>query len=111
MHCLSSLEGECVECLAGHQHLLLGGDFDDHASHLGGHGGRIVGAALSISLSLFQDEVDVGVDQGADHVATGGFVRVEELVGVQQTSEGLLVILSNVVLLLLSGSCGLSLLN
>ena len=45
---------------------------------------------------LLQDEVDVGVDEGADEVSPGGLVHSCELGRVQYTGQGLLVVLTDV---------------
>ena len=52
---------------------------------------------------LLQDEVDVGVDEGADEVSPGGLVHSCELGRVQYTGQGLLVVLADVRLG--SGGC------
>ena len=45
---------------------------------------------------MLQDEVDVGVDEGADEVSPGGIVLSCELGRVQYTGQGLLVVLTDV---------------
>ena len=45
---------------------------------------------------MLQDEVDVGVDEGADEVSPGGLIHACELGRVQYTGQGLLVVLTDV---------------
>ena len=45
---------------------------------------------------LLQDEVDVGVDEGAGEVSPGGLIHACELGRVQYTGQGLLVVLTDV---------------
>ena len=59
------------------------------------------------TLHLLEDEVDVGVDERANQVPLTGLIHTDELGTAQDTSEALLVELTDVTLLLLLLSLGL----
>ena len=101
LHGLSSLEGKCVEGLTGQKHLVQVRDLDDHTRDFGSQGRNLILVGQGCCpLHLLQNQVHVGVDQLADHVASCCLVSTHELRGVEQSSEGLLEVLPNVILLL-----------
>ena len=79
--------------------MLQARDLDDHACHSRSEGRLTLGVLALLGIRhLSQDEVDVGVDELADQLALGGLINGVELGALEQGSDGLLVVLADVVL-------------
>ena len=88
------------------------GDLDDHASDFCSHGGHLGGLVLRLVGGLSQDQVDVGVDEGADEISLGGLVDTDKLRTTKHAGESLPVVRTDIGLscldLLLHGSGSLA---
>ena len=92
---LSTLEGQSIERLACHEHLLQTWDLYDHARDFGSQWGQILLRRL-VRWNLLEQQIDVGVNERADQVTLTWLITIHELWAVHDPGQTLQVELSDV---------------
>ena len=99
LHGLSSLDGQLVDRSCCKHQLLEAGHLNDHAGHLGRQSSQVLLREGALIWCRLQNQIDVGVDELTDQLALACLVYTHELRALQYTSQGLLVVQSDVRLL------------